>query len=85
MNFYTCPVCGYNYLKAPPQEGTICPSCGTQFGYHDFSFSHSELRQRWLANGAQWWSRNTPPPVGWDPHAQVQRATNGVDVILSET
>lgn len=61
MNHHTCPVCGYNRLVAPPEEGTICPSCGTQFGYHDFAFSHAELRAHWLANGARWWSKNILP------------------------
>ena len=27
---YTCPVCGYAALKYPPEDFTICPSCGSR-------------------------------------------------------
>jgi rubredoxin len=68
---YTCPVCGFNKLEDPPANDEICPSCGTQFGYHDFTRSHAELRVRWLANGALWHSRVDPQPPNWNGIRQL--------------
>jgi len=56
---HTCPVCGFAELTQPPYDSTgcasfeICPSCGTEFGYHDANKSHEELRRRWLAAGTR--------------------------------
>ena len=70
---HTCPVCGYNQLAHPPVEGTICPSCYTEFGYDDVTLSYSELRERWLANGPRWEGVNVmPAPVGWNPFEQLK-------------
>jgi hypothetical protein len=50
---HNCPVCGYAKLAEPPYDKTgcasfeICPSCGTEFGYHDASKSHAEPRRLW--------------------------------------
>ncbi|MDQ3648866.1 MAG: hypothetical protein M3458_01040 [Acidobacteriota bacterium] len=93
---YTCPVCGYNQLEDAPANHEICPSCGTEFGYHDFTRSHVELRAQWLAKGAQWHSRIDPKPYGWNPYRQLfdaglgydlnaQSARNNKDVIILET
>ena len=71
---HTCTICGYDGLDEPPADWSICPSCGTQFGYDDASTTHEELRNRWLKAGAKWWSPNTPAPPGWDADAQLQRA-----------
>ena len=70
---YICPVCGYDELIAPPSDFMICPSCGTEFGYDDALTSHEELRSRWVAAGAKWWSTDTPPPPDWSPSAQLAR------------
>ncbi len=70
---YTCPVCGYNELELPPADFTICPSCGTEFGYHDATASIEELRQRWIKRGAPWTSQAAPPPPDWNPWAQLWR------------
>lgn len=66
---FLCPVCGYNDALAPPYKNgqydwyqEICPSCGTQFGYDDCGISHQELRRKWLAGGARWWSSSPQPP-----------------------
>lgn len=73
MTTYVCPVCGYDGLaRAPyyPDEwgspsDEICPSCGTQFGYHDAgtrydtvkrAARHEQLRAKWIAGGMRWWS-----------------------------
>ena len=71
---YTCPVCGYAALKYPPKDYTICPSCGTEFGYTDFATTHEELRNQWIASGARWHNRRTPPPPNWDPFEQLVQA-----------
>lgn len=68
-----CPVCGYDALEAPPENHTICPSCGTQFGLDTTFHTIHELRQRWLAMGALWWSEFDIPPAGWDGHRQVRQ------------
>jgi hypothetical protein len=71
---HTCPVCGYPDLEDAPANYEICPSCGTEFGYTDIARAHSELRQRWLDAGAQWYSRVTPKPQNWNPYEQLRRA-----------
>lgn len=70
---FRCPVCAYPNLKSPPQDDLICPCCGTQFGYDDFTLSHTELRMRWIANGYPWFSSATPP-AGWNAVAQLEAA-----------
>jgi hypothetical protein len=68
---YICPVCGYNELTEPPENFSICPSCGTEFGYDDDMASHDELRNRWIASGAKWWSIDESPPEFWSPISQL--------------
>ena len=69
-----CPVCGYDRLEEPARDHCICECCGTQFGYHDATLSHAELRERWVTGGATWHSRRIPPPSGWDAWNQMKRA-----------
>jgi hypothetical protein len=68
---YICPVCGYDRLADPPSNFSICPSCGTEFGYDDAFATHAELRAAWLRNGAKWWSPVDPQPQNWDPYRQL--------------
>lgn len=68
---YECPVCRYPGLEDPPENHEICPSCGTQFGYHDARRSHAELREMWLSQGAKWHSRVVPRPIWWNPYPPV--------------
>ena len=70
---YPCPVCGYA-LDRPARSFNICPSCGTEFGYHDVGRSYDELRILWLQGGAKWWSRNRPAPPDWSGLAQLLSA-----------
>lgn len=39
MSGHVCPVCGWGRLEEPPEGASqsfeICPSCGTEFGFHD--------------------------------------------------
>jgi hypothetical protein len=62
---HVCPVCFYPALEDPVEPDEICPSCGTHFGYDDFRRSHAELRNRWIRNGANWWSRYETEPPKW--------------------
>jgi hypothetical protein len=77
---YQCPVCGCYGLTEPPLDEygcasfEICPCWGTEFGYHDTSRSHVELRTFWLAQGAHWFSTATTPPANWDPRKQLEYA-----------
>ena len=74
MNTYVCPVCGYPGLVDPPADYNICECCGTEFGYHDFTASHDELRRRWIEAGAHWHSRSVPEPPLWSAAVQLRRA-----------
>jgi len=58
-------------MEDEPSNFNICPSCGTEFGYHDANVPITTLRAEWLRNGAKWWSATEPEPEGWDPYAQV--------------
>ena len=85
---YTCPVCGYPGLRRPPEDHTICPSCGIQFWYHDAgpeppAYYHPRLRYAWAAKGAKWHSKVIMPPIGWNPWKQMHRA--GLDTSLLRT
>ena len=79
----TCPVCGFNGLDEPPYDAygcatfEICPCCGIQFGYDDFSRTHEALRAEWVDRGMPWWSQSRKPPVNWDAAAQCH--TLGAD------
>ena len=80
---YICPVCGFDGLAEPAYDETgspsfeICPSCGTEFGYHDATQSHEDLRKAWISHGAAWKSEVIPPPKGWDPFEQLKKAGLG--------
>jgi len=69
---HTCPVCGYDGLEYPPADYSICPSCGTEFGYHDLTFTPAQLRQRWIASGASWQASYLPPPPHWSAETQLR-------------
>jgi hypothetical protein len=61
-------------MEFPPQDFTICPSCGTEFGYHDASRTFLELRNSWIVNGMRWHSRAIPSPLNWSAVAQLLSA-----------
>jgi hypothetical protein len=69
---YTCPVCGYDKLDEAPDNWNICDCCGTEFGYHDATASFADLRQKWIAAGANWWFEESGPPAYWSPVAQLR-------------
>jgi len=68
---YTCPVCGFSDLPEPPANFSICPSCGTEFGYDDAKTSYAHLRQEWIIAGAPWFSRARRPSQQWNPWLQL--------------
>ncbi len=68
----TCPVCGYNELEYPPVDNNICPSCGTEFDYHDRRYTHAQLRQQWIQIGARWWDLDMRRPHNWDSITQLR-------------
>jgi hypothetical protein len=66
-----CPVCGYE-MEEGPWNFNICPSCGTEFGLHDFNSTIRDLREGWWKNGApEWHSVVIPRPDGWDGRKQL--------------
>jgi len=69
---YTCPVCGFPEMPFPPQDNNICSCCGTEFGYHDCSLSHSQLRQMWIGRGAPWFSTALTAPPDWNAAKQLK-------------
>ncbi len=85
MSFYPCPVCGYGEMQFPAEDDNICPCCGTQFGYDDFSVSHEELRKRWVNSGAFWFSRETAPPNNWIAWVQLLNGGHVQNVPKIET
>lgn len=78
---YTCPVCGWAGLEDPPYnrfgnpDYDICPCCGVEYGYQDADGNHARLRALWIEEGMIWHHPGSaPPPVGWDPIAQLNAA-----------
>lgn len=66
-----CPVCGYDALRRPPKNYSICPCCGTEFGHDDLEASLEILREEWVSRGMKWFSRRTLPPENWSPVTQI--------------
>jgi hypothetical protein len=78
---FVCPVCGYPGMRFPPADEHICPCCGTEFGYDDFTLSHADLRKEWRVGGYQWFSSSIAPPPHWNPVQQLLNA--GFDYVVS--
>lgn len=65
---YRCRVCGL-YLSYQPwgEDGNdptyeICPCCGVEFGYEDYSKSSiQEYRKQWIDNGCKWFILSKKP------------------------
>ncbi len=77
---FTCPVCGFAGLSEPPYDAhgcasfEICPSCGTEFGYDDATWSHADIRKAWVAAGCPWRSQIIHPAPDWNAGEQLQNA-----------
>jgi hypothetical protein len=66
---YQCPVCLFSGLPYPPTDYHICPCCGTEFGNDDEEFTHTQLRDLWIAHGAKWFFG--APTADWNPYMQL--------------
>jgi hypothetical protein len=66
---FRCPVCGYPSLPYPPNGYHICPCCSTEFGNDDVYYTHEQLREMWIAGGADWFFGR--PPEHWNPWTQL--------------
>lgn len=76
-----CPVCGYDELQEPPYVGNdpatgsfeICCCCGYQYGVEDLDLgiTHDAYRDKWLADGAPWFSKSKIKPLNWDLKKQL--------------
>lgn len=77
---YTCPICGYTSLPAPPADYLICPCCGTEFGNDDQIHTAAALRARWIHGGMSWFSKATPPPEGWNAIEQAATIMSYADI-----
>ncbi|WP_235591764.1 hypothetical protein [Pseudomonas syringae] len=77
---YICPVCGYPDLDEPAYDSfgcasyNICPCCGVEFGYDDSTIAHFQLREKWISEGMQWWSKHQTKPDDWDPLKQLKNS-----------
>jgi hypothetical protein len=78
---FSCPVCRYAQLREQPYDEygcatySICPCCGTEFGYDDSIKTHIVLREKWISLGMPWWSTHILPPDGWNPVQQLHQST----------
>jgi|SRR5271165_2290208 len=77
---FRCPVCAYSDLPEPPVNFSICPCCGTEFGFDDAARSYEELRKCWIQQNSPWFSRARSEPHGWNPWWQLIAAGYGYDV-----
>ena len=66
---YKCPVCLFSGLPYPPADYHICPCCGTEFGNEDQELTHAQLRDIWIAHGANWFFG--APTADWNPYMQL--------------
>ena len=78
-----CRVCGYEYsIESPTWEDdetpshNICICCGVQFGYEDDIYKGViEYRNKWIKEGAKWFSPNRKPE-DWDLEVQLKQIPN---------
>ncbi len=85
---HRCFVCGFDLGGFPPwgADGTtpshsICPCCGTEFGYEDCTrFAVEMAHARWVERGCPWASTTEPPPAGWNAAAQLARRPQFLDL-----
>ncbi|MFE5321463.1 hypothetical protein ACFQ88_22390 [Paenibacillus sp. NPDC056579] len=88
MDNFVCVVCGYDKLDVPQwnKNGfpthSICCCCGFQSGFDDDAKDNpetiEEYRNRWLRNGAIWFSSTVSKPNNWD----IKKQLVNIDVIL---
>ena len=72
---HLCAICGYRHLNLPQRTSSgeasleICPSCGFEPGHTDNNqgINTEQWRERWVANGCQWFSKRQARPKSWNP------------------
>lgn len=79
---HICSICGYGGLEFPQwdKEGfptfTICDCCGFESGFDDEAKDKpetiEEYRERWLREGAIWFSSSVQRPENWDLRIQLK-------------
>jgi hypothetical protein len=62
----------YPRLPYPPRAYHICPCCSTEFGNDDADHTVEQLREMWIAGGANWFFGRAPEH--WNPWIQLIRA-----------
>lgn len=78
-----CLVCGLDLVEFGADEPwgptgdlpsfDICPCCGTEFGYEDFTLDAVRAsRIRWIGDGRVWRDAGSEP-AGWDVTAQLAK------------
>jgi hypothetical protein len=82
---FNCPVCGFDDLSKPPADYSICPCCGTEFGYSDAGPEpqrqiHASLRKNWIDRGARWHSQYMNHPPLWNPWVQLFNARLSAEI-----
>ncbi|MCM1328751.1 MAG: hypothetical protein NC253_04845 [Ruminococcus sp.] len=77
--YYTCPVCGYDFLDEPPYidgyipSHNICGCCGAEFGLDDCTQGQIEkYREKWIEEGCQWFGGESKPE-NWNPYEQLEK------------
>lgn len=73
---YQCKVCAYSQMPSPPEDYSICPCCGVEYGVDDAFESYRVLRDDWLREGGHWFSQRQPyqRPVNWNAWDQLDLA-----------
>ena len=71
-------------MKEPPRDFSICPCCGTEFGFDDFEMTVDELRKQWMFRGMPWFSTYTMAPLGWNAYTQLAGLSDCVQTELSD-
>lgn len=75
---FICPVCYLPLLAAPPEQGPVCPACGTEFEIDDRYKSVGQLRAEWVRAGAPWFSSLVKPPAQWLDYRSLLLAAHGI-------
>lgn len=78
MEINNCRVCGLYIVNAPwgvdnhTPTYEICPCCGVEFGYEDFSIeSVIKYRSDWIKNGTIWFMKKQKP-LEWNLELQLK-------------
>ena len=75
---YYCRVCGFENQNPPwgpkgkDPSRSICPCCGSEFGYDDATEAGiKSARERWFNDGCEWFVEGLKP-MRWTPQKQIK-------------